>query len=148
MKVRRCYTMKEQEFKMYAVTCKCGHVGANNYLPITFPLIAMSAKEAASKARCFPRVKRQCKDCILDVKKITKFEFDRLYVLNSIDPYLQCQSSRDLKLANVEERIVRPVDDDSYYDCTDEAHHCHSGKMVIKNLKKFIRNNEERRINN
>ena len=41
----------------FAVICKCGHVGRNNYILITFPVIANSKKEAARIARSIPRCK-------------------------------------------------------------------------------------------
>lgn len=35
--------------KYYKVTCKCGHTGSKKtYIPITFPVVAINGKEAAS----------------------------------------------------------------------------------------------------
>lgn len=60
--------------KYFKVTAKCGHVGRGYYYPGEFFVMADSAKEAASKVRCFPRVKHDHKDAILSVDEITKIE--------------------------------------------------------------------------
>ena len=54
--------------RYYEVTAKCGHVGKGFYIPITFPVRAKSAAEAASVTRAFPRVKHDHKDAILIVR--------------------------------------------------------------------------------
>lgn len=60
--------------KYFKVTAKCGHVGRGYYYPGEFYVMAETAKEAASKVRCFPRVKHDHKDAILSVEEITKQE--------------------------------------------------------------------------
>ena len=46
-----------EQIKYYNVTAKCGHVGRENYIPISFAVKAQSAKEASKRVRNFPRVK-------------------------------------------------------------------------------------------
>ena len=52
------------------VNVKCGHVGKNNYLLKWIYLEADSKKDAAAKARLFPRVKHDHKDAIREVIEI------------------------------------------------------------------------------
>ena len=61
--------------KYFAVTTKCGHVGRKYYLPVTFPVVAESGKEAARLGRDIPRVKHTHKDAILDVREISYEEY-------------------------------------------------------------------------
>lgn len=85
---------------MYAVKCKCGHVGRHRYMPITFPIIAESKKDAAKIARKISRVKHDHKDAILSVNQISKRVFDELVNINNEDPYLTFRSKyqqRDFK---------------------------------------------------
>ena len=59
----------------YKVVCKCGHVGRDHYVLITFGVIAESGKDAARIARAIPRCKHHHKDCIREVSKISYQEF-------------------------------------------------------------------------
>ena len=79
----------------YAVTAKCGHVGRNYYIPICFPVVAGSGKEAAAQVRCFPRVKHHHRDAILDVERIDPDEFFFLKEKNRTDPYLCCRNVQE-----------------------------------------------------
>ncbi len=80
---------------MYAVECKCGHVGRHRYMPKTFGVIAETKKEAAKIARQIPRVKHDHKDAILNVTQISKEEFDEINELNKKDPYLRVNSKHE-----------------------------------------------------
>lgn len=82
---------------MYSVKTKCGHVGRHRYMPIHFPVIATTKKEAAKIARSIPRVKHHHKDAILEVKQINKREFDQLCLNNKNDPYLYMTSKYQQK---------------------------------------------------
>ena len=82
---------------MYSVLCKCGHVGRHRYMPIQFPVIAESKKEAAKIARKLPRVKHDHKDAIKKVRQISKSEYENLIRENNEDPYLKFKSSYQQK---------------------------------------------------
>ncbi len=96
---------------MYSVLCKCGHVGRHRYMPIHFPVIAESKKEAAKIARDLPRVKHDHKDAILEVKQISEREYWNLKTENAQDPYLKINSKyqqKDIKHI-IDERAVLEV---------------------------------------
>ena len=78
--------------KYFEVTAKCGHVGKNKYIPITFFVNAESAKEAAEICRDIPRVKHDHRDAILNVAEITNTEFVEGIRNNECDPYLQAKN--------------------------------------------------------
>jgi len=82
---------------MYSVLCKCGHVGRHRYMPIQFPIIAETKKEAAKIARKIPRVKHDHKDAILEVRQISITEYQSLIRTNNEDPYLKFKSSYQQK---------------------------------------------------
>lgn len=91
----------------FRVIAKCGHVGRCNYIPIAFPVIAESGKEAARVARNIPRVKHHQKFAILRCDKITYEDFEELKRINESDPYLKCTNKRELsEISNLEERVV------------------------------------------
>ena len=79
----------------YMVIAKCGHVGRRSYIPITFPVKAANAKEAAAIVRYYPRVKHDKKDAILKVTEIDQETYNELKEINSKDPYLHCKNKRD-----------------------------------------------------
>jgi hypothetical protein len=85
---------------------KCGHVGNNFYIPITFVIRAENAREAAAVARQQPRVKHHHKDAILEVKCINEFEAREICRLNDLDPYLKCKNKQEQR-AFVEQIAVR-----------------------------------------
>ena len=94
----------------YQVTAKCGHVGRGMYVPINFAVKAMSASEAAQKAKGFPRVKKQLWDCIIAVIQITKREYKRLIKSNRKDPYLNAKCSKECPdMEGRIERLIRSV---------------------------------------
>ena len=91
----------------YLVSCKCGHVGRDKYIPINFAVIAENGEEAAYIARYIPRVKHDHKDAILDVRCITLEEFLEIKEINDNDPYLKCHSRQEQNLiVNLAERMV------------------------------------------
>ena len=83
--------------KYFAVTTKCGHVGRKDYLPVTFPVVAESGKEAARLGRYIPRVKHAHKDAILDVRKISYEEYLLLVDENNNNMYLKCKNKQQQK---------------------------------------------------
>lgn len=87
----------EKGLFMYSVKAKCGHVGRHRYMPIDFPIIASTKKEAAKIARNIPRVKHDHKFAILEVKQINKTEYERLIEVNNSDPYLKIKSKYQQK---------------------------------------------------
>ena len=91
----------------YLVTAKCGHVGKTSYMPITFPVIAESGKEAARIVRGYPRVKRDHWDAILDCQKVDEATHNAQKALNAKDPYLHATSKQeqDEMVTNLLERI-------------------------------------------
>ena len=83
--------------KYFAVTTKCGHVGRKYYLPVTFPVVAESGKEAARLGRDIPRVKHAHKDAILDVREISYEEYLILVDENNNNMYLKCENKQQQK---------------------------------------------------
>lgn len=83
------------ENKYFKVTCKCGHVGRNHFVRVSFPVIAQSAEGAASMARYFPRVKHDHKYAIIDCVEIAEEEFLALKEQNDKDPYLKCTNLQE-----------------------------------------------------
>lgn len=96
----------------YEVIAKCGHVGRKHYVPIKFAVIAENGKEAAKIIRQFPRVKRNHKDAILSVNKISYERYLEIIEINHNDQYLKCHSKHEQKLINdFEERL-----EDDFHD--------------------------------
>ena len=42
-----------EQIKYYNVTAKCGHVGRENYIPISFPVKALNAKKLVNELETF-----------------------------------------------------------------------------------------------
>ncbi len=80
---------------MYAVKCKCGHVGRHRYMPIEFAIIADNKKDAAMTARKIPRVKHDHKDAILSVRQIPISEYEAIIEKNKSNPYLKIGSKHE-----------------------------------------------------
>ena len=122
----------------FEVQAKCGHVGKNYYVLKDFPVKANSAKDAAKVARQYPRVKHHHKDAIRDVKIISKEEFEYLIEQNNRDPYFLCSNIQEQRKyqeilyeeETVEKRMFESSRKTIYY-----------GKEILRNPKKFIRNN-------
>ena len=133
--------MAELEKRYYSVKCKWGHVGANRfYIPIEFGVIATSKKEAAEKGRWIPRCKHHHKDCILDVKEITRSDFIMLNEKNRHDPYLQCRSIQDQRKFDLSNRLVpEPQWDESYKRNKEKSTYMY-GKRIVRHPKQYMRN--------
>lgn len=87
------------EFKLYNVTCKCGHVGGPKwFIRKTFPIRARDGKEASAIARDMPRVKHGKKDAILNCVEIDSETYKIQQSINKNDPYLKCENPQDQKL--------------------------------------------------
>ena len=83
------------ENKFLKVTCKCGHVGRNHFIRISFPLVTINAKNAASIARYLQRVKHDHKYAILECIEINKEEYNKIVETNNNDPYLNCSNHQE-----------------------------------------------------
>lgn len=88
--------MKRTNF--YVVTVRCGHVGKNNYIPVSFPVYATSGKEAAKIGRNMPRAKHDAKNCVISVENITEDQFFEFQQINNFDPYLKCKNHQEQQL--------------------------------------------------
>ena len=129
------------ENKYYSVKCKCGHVGANRfYIPIEFGVIATSKKEAAEKGRWIPRCKHHQKDCILDVKEITRNEFLELNERNRQDPYLRCHSIQEQRNYDLSSRLIPEEAYREPYKRNNERSTYMYGKRNIRHPKRYMRN--------
>ena len=126
----------------FAVICKCGHVGRNNYILITFPVIANNKKDAARIARSIPRCKHHHKDCIREVTEISYKDFLKIEYENDNDPYLKCSCIQEQRNIDLSERIVREKELDA--EPKEELNHCvYFGKTKIKHPKKYFRFNAQ-----
>lgn len=123
-----------EQIKYYNVTAKCGHVGRENYIPISFAVKANSAKEASKRVRNFPRVKHDHKDAILSCKEINEEEFNNLVKINNNDSYLTCKSKREQKQTS--DLINRLVLDPNYISFNKKRGEDKLQKISFK-LKKF-----------
>ena len=96
--------------KYYEVTAKCGHVGKNNCIFITFACAAENGKEAAAKVRRYKRVKHDHKDAIRNVNEITFEDFMKLKAENDVDPYLHCKNPQEQKkIPDFDSRIIPDI---------------------------------------
>lgn len=94
--------------KYFEVEAKCGHVGINRCILITFACIARDGKEAAGKARQFPRVKHDHKDAIRNVREISFEEFVKLRCENDADPFLHCKNPQEQRKIPGFEALIIP----------------------------------------
>ena len=93
--------------KYFEVIAKCGHVGKNKCIFITFACAAENGKEAAAKVRLYKRVKHDHKDAIRDVQEITFEEYMKLRSENDADPYLHCKNPQEQrKIPDFDSRVV------------------------------------------
>ncbi len=123
----------------YEVKCKCGHVGKKNYIVIAFAVIAEDGKEAARKARYFPRVKHDHKDAIISVRKISDYEFDEILKNNNNDDYLHCTNKQQQNFIDLSNRIQKEEHKKELIDEESKAT-IFFGKIRIKKPKRFIKN--------
>lgn len=81
----------------YLVKAQFGHVGRNNYIIKTIPVYAEDGKKAAYKVRWMGRVKHNCKDAIVEVRKCTLEEYLEQKEINANDPYFSVHSKQEQK---------------------------------------------------
>jgi len=60
----------------YAVTCKHGHVGTRQYVPITFAIAAENSIDACDKAKQMPGVKHSAP--VLACRQITQSDYFKM----------------------------------------------------------------------
>ncbi len=94
--------------KHYAVTAQFGHVGRGKFLPKTIAILAENGEEAAEKVRWMPRAKHHRKDAIVDVKKISEEEYQKLKEENRNDPYFKVSSKQEQNelCSGIEELVI------------------------------------------
>ena len=124
----------------YEVKCKCGHVGRKNYIVIAFPVIAESGKEAAKKARYFPRVKHDHKDAIINVRKINDEEYEKLVSINNNDLYLKCTNRQEQNSINLTDRIFKEEVVTEENRVFEQHKQYFFGKTEVRNPKRFFKN--------
>lgn len=122
------------EEKFYAVETKCGHVGHQYCIIITFAIKACSGKEAARIAREIPRVKHDHKDAIQSVRCITEKEYLSIQEQNSNDEYLQCRSIQEQRerCTNINSRIIF----DTYF--SEDRRKENRNQRLIYKKKKYL----------
>ena len=123
----------------FEVKCKCGHVGKKNFIVIAFPVIASDGKEAARKARYFPRVKHDHKDAIISVRKISDLEFDELLQRNNEDEYLHCSNRQEQNQIDLSDRIQKEICIKNF-ESEEIKKILFFGKIEVKKPKKFFKN--------
>lgn len=132
--------MTELKNKYYSVKCKCGHVDSRRYyIPIEFAIIATSKKEAAEKGRWTPRCKHHHKDCVLEVKELTRTEFIELLKKNKKDPYLNCHSIQEQRRYDLSERLVPEINHSKPYKKDKETSTYMHGKVRIRHPKQYMK---------
>lgn len=95
------------KFFYYEVFAKCGHVGKNNYIEITFPVRAKNKKEAAAKTCNFPRVKHNHKDAFRSVKEVSYDKYQELLENYREDNYNFCHSKQHQRMVCGDEIYAR-----------------------------------------
>lgn len=123
----------------FEVVCKCGHVGRNNYIEISFPVTANSKKDAAAIARMIPRVKHHHKDAILRVSEITEEEYFLLVEQNKRDPYLRCHNIQEQNRLDLCDGLILEKRENKLDDRY-EGHYIFYKKNKVKNPKRFFKN--------
>lgn len=79
----------------FIVKAKCGHVGRNSHIKISYAIIANTGVNAAKITRNLPRVKHHDKEAIIDVRQVEYDEYLKQRTINSKDPYLHCKNIQD-----------------------------------------------------
>lgn len=132
--------------KMFEVVCKCGHVGRSHYIPVAFAVYAANRKEAAYKARFFPRVKHDHKDAILSVREIDSAKFVSIIEELEHDPYLHCSNIQEQNNFDLSERLVAEKSVKRFSKHEErEGKTFYLGKKEIRNPKKYVINVSELR---
>lgn len=131
------------DYLYYEVIAKCGHVGRNNYILNMFPVRAKSKKEAAKRARNFPRVKHDQKDAIKSVREISYEEYLELMEQYQLDAYNFAHSRQEQSLNcgyELYERVEKEsIDDEVVYTKVDSIKRRKKlYKLIIDEFKKDI----------
>lgn len=127
---------------MYEVEAKFGHVGKNQYVIKSIPVVASSGVEAAALVRDMPRVKHHHPDAIRQVREIDAPKYWELVEVHEADLYFRCRSIQ-------EQRILCP-DMDLFAECRNLSYSSRKkdisrrdvyvGKKRIRNPKRYINN--------
>ena len=127
---------------MYEVIAKCGHVGRNQYVLKTIPVIAASGVEAAAKIRKLPRVKHDHPDAIREVRIIDAPRYWELTKAYQDDPYFKCRSIQEQRALCGDMELYDEIE-----DCTPNSETYNQskksvfrGKLRIRNPKRYINN--------
>ena len=96
--------------RYYLVDAQFSHVSQNGFIIKTVPTAALDRKGAAFNVRRMPRVKHHEKNAILDVREVTKEEYD-YYVENVFknDPYFKVTNRQE------QNRLCPDVYENIYY---------------------------------
>jgi hypothetical protein len=131
--------IKAQKQRYFAVTCKCGHVRKEFYIPITFPIIAKNKKAAAQIARQKPRVKHHHKYAILHNKEIPYTVYKQLVETNKNDPYLNIKSTYQQKpyQDEIEARRVKEPQKKSHKSDSVSKKDIYNNKERIRKPKRY-----------
>lgn len=81
--------------KYYAITLRCGHVGRQKYIPITFPIQGIDLNEAINEAIKIPRVKSHTISDVIDYKEVSYFEYKKIQKENNNNDYLHATRKSD-----------------------------------------------------
>jgi hypothetical protein len=92
----------------YMAVLKGGHVGKDYFMPMYIPVRAHSKKEASDKVRWLPRVKKDHKDVVLNLYKVSKEVFYKQVEINRNDPYYKAQSKQEQNMFDelIQSRVV------------------------------------------
>ena len=132
------------EKKCFEVIVKCGHVGKNNYILNAMPVRARNKKEAAERARNFPRVKHDHKDAIKSVREIIYEEYQDLLKIYRNDNFNFVHCKQDQRFFCGEDfynRIIREEGVDEVKEKTKREkvnYKLAYYKMVNKELNKEV----------
>ena len=97
----------------YEVKAKFGHVGRDSYVIKSVFLEADSKKEAAKKARWFPRVKHHLKSAIVEVSQIDWDRYKEGKWEARMDAYFHVHSPREQSaLVELDPSDIKRVDYD------------------------------------
>ena len=103
------YHKDETSEGYYLVTVKGGHVGRQYYYPMQLPIRASSKKEASDRARYLPRVKKNHKDVVLSVEKISQSAFYQQVSNNDQDPYFNVTSKhqQNIFIEQIKDKLIK-----------------------------------------
>lgn len=127
---------------MYEVIAKCGHVGRNQYVLKTIPVIATSGVEAAAMIRELPRVKHDHPDAIREVRIIDAPRYWELTKVYQDDPYFKCRSIQEQRALCGDMELYDEIKDCAPNRETDNQSKksVFRGKQRIRNPKRYINN--------